>query len=500
VLAALLGGLYALGALLTFWYLNAPAAGAVFFPSAGLTLAALLLTSRRMWPLWLTAVAIAEAAVDLSHHLSLFVALGFAAANVVEPLLSATLLTKFARGAQPRRFLVCFIAFAVVIGPCVGGLIGSTVSTIAGPGSFFSTWGKWWLGDAVGVLVVATPILAWSRRRTFEVPGKLPELFGIAGVALALVVVPALTSHESYGYIILPILMWAAFRGGPLGVGLSGFVVGFAASWVVVEGHADQLVAGSSSQDVLTDTQLFIAVTLIAALTLAVEVSERVRAERRLQRTENERIRADLAAMHAVQAERTRIARETHDIVGHALNVMILSGAAARRVLDRDSQKATELLATLEEVGRDAFRDLDAALGLADQSADFAPLKGLAEMGELVDRLVQAGMNIDYTVTGTPRALPRLVDGSAYRIVQESLTNVAKHAVYAHTIITVAYAPGALLLEVSDDGRGAHQNGGSRRGLTGMRERVAVLGGQIDVGPNPRGGYCVRAEIPIDGD
>src|SRR5262249_18658994 len=211
--------------------------------------------------------------------------------------------------------------------------------------------------------------------------------------------------------------------------------------------------------------------------------------ERTLRLAENERIRAELAAMQAAQTERLRIARETHDIVGHALNVMILSGAAARRVLDRDTQKATELLATLEDVGRDAFRDLDAALGLADQSADFGPLKGLAELDELVHRLVQAGMDLNYTVRGVPRALPRLVDGSAYRIVQESLTNVAKYAVEAHTVICVAYAPGVLYLEVADDGKGARTNGGTKRGLLGMRERVAVLGGHIEAGPDPRGGY-----------
>jgi signal transduction histidine kinase len=492
--------LYALGALLTFWWLHAPETGSVFFPSAGLTLAALLLTPRRMWPLWLTAVAIAEISVDLSHDQSLFMAMGFAAANVIEPYLSATLVKKYTPGASPRRYLVCFVVFAVIIGPCVGGLIGSTVATIGGPGSFLSTWGKWWLGDAVGVLVVAPAFLAWSRRKYWDVPAQLPELFGIAAVALLVVVVPALGSHESYGYVILPILIWAAFRGGGLGVGICGFVVGFSASWVVASGHADSLVLARSAQDALVDTQLFIAITLIAAMTLAVEITERVRAERRLQRTENERIRAELAAMQAAQTERTRIARETHDIVGHALNVMILSGAAARRVLNRDSEKATELLSTLEDVGRDAFRDLDAALGLADKSADYAPLKGLAELAELVDRLVQAGMDIEYTVSGTPRALPRLVDGSAYRIVQESLTNVAKHAVDARTSVNVAYLPGVLLLEVADDGRGARQNGGSRRGIMGMRERVAVLGGSIEAGANPGGGYCVRAEIPIDGD
>jgi signal transduction histidine kinase len=113
-----------------------------------------------------------------------------------------------------------------------------------------------------------------------------------------------------------------------------------------------------------------------------------------------------------------------HDIVGHALNVIILSGAAARRVLETNVSQAKELLTTVEEVGREAFRDLDGALGLADQSPDFEAPKGLADLDELVRRLVEAGMQVEYKVVGSPRAVPRLVDGSAYRIIQESLTNV----------------------------------------------------------------------------
>ena len=204
--------------------------------------------------------------------------------------------------------------------------------------------------------------------------------------------------------------------------------------------------------DALVDTQLFIGFTILIALILAVEVAERVRVEHALLRAETERIEAKLAAMHAAAAERRRIAREIHDIVGHALNVMILSGAAARRVLDGDAPQAKELLSTVEEVGRDAFRDLDIALGLTDQTPDFAPLKGLADLDELVDRLARAGMRVDYVIEGSPRPLPKLVDGSAFRIIQESLTNVAKHASNAKTHVHVRFAPTTLQLEVTDGG------------------------------------------------
>ena len=161
-------------ALLTFWYFSNPQSGVVFFPSAGLTLAALLLTRRRTWPLWLAAVAVAEISIDLAHGQTLFMAVGFATANVVEPLVAATLISgsKNHLDAAPRRYLLRYVACAVIIGPLVGGLIGGPVAAIAGTGDFASTAAKWWLGDAIGVLVVATPVLAWRAPRSLRGLGR----------------------------------------------------------------------------------------------------------------------------------------------------------------------------------------------------------------------------------------------------------------------------------------------------------------------------------------
>jgi signal transduction histidine kinase len=265
-----------------------------------------------------------------------------------------------------------------------------------------------------------------------------------------------------------------------------------------------------SREGAVIRTQLFIGITILAALTLAVEVVQRIRIERRLVRAETQRIHAEIAAMEAAASERKRIARETHDILGHALNVMILSGAAARQVVDDDTTQAKELLATIEDVGREAFRDLDVALGLADLSPEAASLKGIADLDELVGRLSRAGMQVDYEIEGPARPLPRLVDGSAYRIIQESLTNIAKHAANARGHVRVRYAPSSLLLEVTDGTNGiAVANGHDRsrngkgvtsRGLAGMRERVAVLGGHLEAGPIAGGGFAVSAELPLDRD
>ena len=513
--AAVVGGLYAVGAILTYRYLAASDAGASFFPPAGLTVAALLLAPRRTWPVFLLAIGIAEFSVDLSHHFPMSMLIGFTAANVIEPLVGASLVIAAARRwpTTPRGMVFQYFLCAVVAGPFVGGVIGGYTGATFGGGSIVQTAAEWWLGDALGVLVVGTPILAWANRRFYDTPASYPELIGIAGIALVVTIVPAVFMHETFAYAVLPVLMFAAVRGGPFGVGLAGLSVGFGASWVVASGYARALITARGAEGGLVDTQLFIAVTILSALVLAVEVAERTRAQQVLRLSETGRIRAELAVMETAVSERRRIARETHDIVGHALNVMILSGAAARRVLDNDPEQARELLSTVEDVGRDTFRDLDVALGLTDQSADFAAPKGIDDIEELVGRLVQAGMQVEYEVVGTPRPLPRLVDGSAYRIVQEALTNVAQHAVDARAVVRVRYEPLTLFVDVSDHRRNGNgngngtgngngngkssENGNGGRGLIGMRERVAVLGGQLDAGPIADG-FAVVAELPLE--
>jgi signal transduction histidine kinase len=534
--AAVVGGLYALGAVLTYRYLSAPGAGASFFPPAGISLAALLATPRRYWWMFLLAVGIAEMTVDLTHGQTMFMALGFGLANVVEPLVGASavrLAAPYPRTRQ-RAFLARYVLCGVMLGPLVGALIGATVATIANSGlHYWTTALEWWLGDAVGVLVVATPVLAFIRRDFYPMRVRLVECAAIAAVAVCVVVIPAVHLQESSAYAVLPVLLFAAIRGGPFEVGVVGLGVGFSASWVAASGNATSLLAVHGTEGALIDTQLFIGVTILTALILAVEIAERVRTEQELARTEMNLVRAELTAMQAAENERRRIARETHDIVGHALNVMILSAAAVRRIFYRDPKQARHLLSTLEDVGRDAFRDLDVALGLTDQSPEFAAPKGLADLDELIQRLVQAGMEVDFAIDGSERPVPRLVDGSAYRIVQESLTNVARHSIDARTSVIVRYRSDTLILEILDDGgrsassrerggngrrngnvgnghgdgnghsngngngKGNNNDGGGGRGLIGMRERVAVLGGKIQTGP-VRNGYSVVAELPLE--
>ncbi len=496
MVAVLLGGLYALGALLPFWYLTSPEAGAAFFAPAGITVSVLLLSPRRTWPLWLAVVAVAEMAVDLTHGQSVGMAIGFAAANVVEPLVGATTLTWAMRRLRPiRRQLLAYVLSAVALGPVAGAVIGATTATVIGDGSgWFGVAWNWWLGDALGVLVVATPILAWSSRSRIDLECSPKEAVGITLVATAVTVVPAVLWHHPMLYAVLPVLLWAAFRGGIRAVSLAGIGVAFSAHWAAVSGRASDLIAGGWTERLLY-VQLFLAVTLLAALTFAVEVTERRRAERAERN-------AEFAAVNAADLERRRIAQETHDIVGHALNVMLLQAGAARRVLNGDERQSRELLESLEDVGRHAFGELDVALGLADQAPQAVANQGLASVPSLVDTMRRTGMTIDLLVEGNgDRATSTLVDWSGYRIIQEALTNAAKYAPNAHTEIRVRHDRDAVYISVVDDGAGEApakgSSGGFGRGLIGMRERVAVLGGDIQIGPNGDAGFAVRARLPL---
>jgi len=511
------GSLYALGAVLPFWFLHTPEAGAAFFPPAGLTVGMLLITPRRTWPVWLAAAAAGELVVDLTHDQTLAMAMGFALANIGEPIVGALVVqTIWNRGRQSaRRGVVVFLGGAVGLGPLYGASIGALVasSTAAGP-AWTSVFGRWWLGDALGVLVVATPMLVWSLRMPDAPRFRPVETLLFAVVATGVTLVPAILWNRPMVFAVLPVLVVVALRGGVQAVSLVGIGVAFAADWAAVTARASDLVPAVSSDDALVQVQLFIGVTLLAALILAVEVDDRRRAERELREAEARRAHAELAALDAVGSEQRRIAREVHDIIGHAMNVMLLQAGAARRSMNGGDPVVSDHLVAIEEIGRSAFRDLDVALGLVDRSPDLEPGKGLAYVPELVETIRRAGMAVDLDVEGTRPALTTIVDWSAYRIIQESLTNVVKHAPGSHARVTISYSPDRVRVAVIDDGpsgpRKGNGNGhghgrrakpnGHGRGLIGIRERTSVLGGEITYGPVAHGGFAVEASLPLAGD
>lgn len=219
-------------------------------------------------------------------------------------------------------------------------------------------------------------------------------------------------------------------------------------------------------------------------------------------------------AAQAIALERLRIARELHDVVAHHVSLMGVQAGAARRVLERDPATATRSLEAIESSARTAVDELhllltalrsdepnaldpDAA-GRLPETASASSTRSLAQLDELVDRANEAGLTTTLQRVGTPRPVPATIALSAYRIVQEALTNTRKHAgAGANATVRIRYLAGALELEVTDTGGGSRRNAGSGLGHIGMRERVAAVGGQIEIGPKPRGGFRVRARFEL---
>jgi signal transduction histidine kinase len=205
----------------------------------------------------------------------------------------------------------------------------------------------------------------------------------------------------------------------------------------------------------------------------------------------------------AVSDERARIAREFHDVVAHSVGVIVVQAEGARTVLERDPDRAREALDSIEQTGRTALAEMRRSLGVLRREgweATLEPQPGMDDLGGLLDQAREGGLTVEVVLEGEPRALPQGVDLSAYRIVQEALTNTIKHAGPVRTRITVRYGERELELEVSDDGPGPSANGVERasgHGLVGMRERVASYGGELRAGPGPEGGFVVRASLPL---
>ncbi|WP_229070377.1 sensor histidine kinase [Actinoplanes sp. DH11] len=259
-------------------------------------------------------------------------------------------------------------------------------------------------------------------------------------------------------------------------------------------------------------TAVAVAITaVVAALAVAVPFGVALRrARRRHERAMGERgwlleRERESAARAAVEAERARIARELHDIVSHNVSVMIVQTSAAREVLRTLPDEALTALAAVEKAGRDTMTELRHLLGVLNPDGDdeLVPQPALDALGPLVDRVAFAGLPVEVRVSGEARPLPAGISTTAYRIVQEALTNALKHGSGGKAEVTIRYAPRALRVEVLTTGPSvltgsapAAGGDGAGRGLLGLRERVAVYGGDLDARRRLGGGYRVRARIP----
>jgi signal transduction histidine kinase len=220
-------------------------------------------------------------------------------------------------------------------------------------------------------------------------------------------------------------------------------------------------------------------------------------AEERAALLERERVEE---AARAVADERLRIAQELHDVVAHSMSVIAVQAGVGMHVVDRDPAEAKTALQHISTTSRSTLAELRRLLGVLrddGSGAAYAPAPGLSDLAGLAREVDGAGVPVEITTEGSLTDVPPGVGFTGYRIVQEALTNVLKHAGPSRATVRVAHDPGTLRIEVSDDGRGVNGHAsGTGHGLVGMRERVAVYGGTLDAGPQPGGGYRVTAVLP----
>jgi signal transduction histidine kinase len=337
--------------------------------------------------------------------------------------------------------------------------------------------------SVVGALAITVP-LAWRRRAPLAVVlayALICPLQGLLGGEL-FVGDPPLIGALAAGAIAF----YSLGAHAPDRQATAGLLAGIAGMWTGV------LASGG------VDLQSF--VFSAGLIGLAPWLGGRATRARRLriEALEGER---DQRARAAASEERQRIARELHDVVAHGVVLMVLQAQGARRILDHDTGRAREALEAIEETGHTALAEIRRSLGiLRDEHAraELAPQPSLDDLGGLVDEMREAGLMVDLRVVGERRELRDGIDRSAYRIVQEALTNTIKHAGLVPAHVTVTYEPDGLVLEVTDEGDGAAAgDAGDGQGLEGMRERVRLHGGELDAHPVAGRGFVVRARIPL---
>ncbi len=331
--------------------------------------------------------------------------------------------------------------------------------------------------------------LPLAARRRF--PGPVLALGVASGLAVAALGVPPVVLGLA---ILVAVYSVAAY--GDRWVSLAGLAAAELGSAAV------QLTHGR----VQTPTVVTNALVIGAAWLLGHFVGVRRAYTIRLERTaELERTRAE-QAHRAVTEERLRLARELHDVVAHSISVIAVQSGVGAHVASTQPEEAAKALAAIEATSRAAPTELRRLLGVLRQEGEpqgaLAPVPGLADLDGLLAEVSKAGLAVRLQVEGTPSALPAGVDLSAYRIVQEALTNVVKHAGPARAEVMIRYGDRALTVEVTDDGRGVAVPTGDGRasvghGLIGMRKRVAIFGGDLEAGPRPGGGVRVAARLPL---
>jgi signal transduction histidine kinase len=347
-----------------------------------------------------------------------------------------------------------------------------------------------------GLLVaVVTLSLTWRRRH------PLPVLLFIIGGELAMAVAGYPPSVADVAAFLIAVYSVAAHRG--LAQSALGGVLGFVYFLV----YLVMAPVDSSPLVIVTDCALVVGVWVLGR-NLRLRRAYFAELEDRAARLERAR---GTDARAARIEERSRIARELHDVVAHHVSVMTVQAGAARRIIDRDAGSAREAMSTIEEVGRTALSEMRRIVGVlrTDRDAEregreLAPQPGLGDLGELLDNVRETGLAVQLWIEGEARSPSPGVDVAAFRLIQEALTNTLKHAgPQARAWVRLYYGDRDLTVEIEDDGRGtatfvADNEDNPGHGLVGMYERVALYGGELKIGPRVGGGFGVRARFPLE--
>ena len=370
----------------------------------------------------------------------------------------------------------------------VGALLAGSLAEIW----FFPEEAGGWIGpDWALSLLALGATLPLLRRRERPLPA-----FGLVLAATAVIVafsVPLQAPFEPFVALVVALYAVGAHGDDRQGVaGLALLFAGFAVPGLVLVLAGQQRV-GDLVPGVVWLSAAWLIGRIVRGQRLRTLELEDLTAQLELEREERART--------AVLYERARIARELHDVIGHNVSVMVVQAGAAGRVLAGDQPVVRRALETIGATGRETVDEMRRLLGILrrqDEEAALAPQPGLGALEGLLEQVREAGLPVELLVAGKVAQLPTSLDLTAYRIVQEALTNTLKHAGPATAQVTVRYGRGAVELEVVDDGRGHGNGGGSGHGLIGMRERVLVYGGELEAGRRKGSGYRVRARLPVE--
>ncbi len=339
--------------------------------------------------------------------------------------------------------------------------------------------------DVIAVLGMTVPLF-WRRRFPFGAPLASGLMFAVSSFVDERLtpgdVVPFLTAISVF-------VLFGLVRDRTQAV--AGLAFGLGVTAIIFRNAPGGGVAGFAF------TSVVLTIAWAIGFGLGRKFREADEARERLARAERER--AERARL-AVADERTRIARELHDVVGHSVSVMTVQASAARRLLKPHQEKEREALLVVEQTGREALAEMRRMVGVLrrpEEAPALAPQPSLESLDRLIAQTRDAGLPVELRVEGDPETLPAGVDLTAYRLVQEGLTNAIKHARARHAEVVVRYADGHVELTVTDDGSGDGGGEGGGHGLVGMRERVSVYGGELEAGPLAEGGYRLRARLPV---